>query len=184
MPQKISAWLYRIARLGLVLLSAVLFFAFSLSVLPSQSAQVESYSGGAGSPDTTFIYSPADLNRMAEVYGAEGRQAYVRARFTFDLAFPLIYTLFLASAISWLLGQTLPEGSLWRRLNLLPLAAMLLDFMENICAAHVMAAYPAAQPLASALASAATPLKWLSVGGSFLLLIIAMFLFIRKKYVN
>jgi hypothetical protein len=63
---------------------------------------------------------------------------------------------------------------------LIPLAAVLLDLLENISAARVMAVYPAPQPLAAALAVIATPLKWLFVGGSFALLPPAAWISLRK----
>jgi hypothetical protein len=58
---------------------------------------------------------------------------------------------------------------------------MLLDYLENICAAWVMAAYPAPQPLAAALAAFFTPLKWLFVAGAFVLLLPALFIFFRRR---
>jgi hypothetical protein len=181
MLDKISRWFYLVSSWRMAAFSLLLFLAFCLTLLPSQSAQLAAFSGGAGSPDTSLFYSPADLSRMAESYGAAGRQAYIQARFTFDLAFPLVYTCFLAITLSCLFGQSLAENNPWRRLNLIPLAAMFFDFLENICAARVMAAYPAAQPLAAALAMVFTPLKWLFVSGSFLLLLPAIILFFQKS---
>ena len=180
MPERISRRLYRLSKLPVVLICLLVFLAFSATQLPAQSAQAAAYSDDAGTPDTTFFYTPAELNRMAESYGSDGRQAYIRARFTFDLVFPLVYGAFLATSLSFLLGRSLDEASSWRRLNLIPLAAVLLDLLENINAALVMAAYPAPQPLAAALATIATPLKWLFVGGSFALLAPAAWISFRK----
>lgn len=50
-------------------------------MLPQQQAtRAEQDTGSAKSPDTSLFYTPADLYRMAEAYGEEGRRAYVRAR--------------------------------------------------------------------------------------------------------
>ena len=43
------------------------------------------------------MYSTSDLYEMAQSYGADGRGLYVKARFTFDLVWPLVYTLFLVT---------------------------------------------------------------------------------------
>jgi len=75
---------------------------------------------------------------MAESYGTEGRKAYVRARFTFDLVWPIVYAAFLTTTISWLYGRTSAPGSRWRLANLVPLAAALLDYGENACTSLVM----------------------------------------------
>lgn len=172
---KISNWLYQISTGRVALVSLAIFLIFSALVLPGQSAAAEVYAGAKGSPDLSLFYSPTDLLVMAESYGATGRQAYVRARFTFDLIFPLIYTFFLAACISWLLKRMIPEGSFWRHLNVLPLVAMLLDFIENIAAAYVIGRYPAPSLLAATIAPPATILKWLLVGGSFIMLGILAF---------
>ena len=165
----------------MALICLVIFLIFSATQLPAQSARAAAYSGSSGTPDTSLFYSTAALYGMAAAYGAEGRQAYIQARFTFDLAFPLVYGAFLATALSYLLGHALDEDSPWRRLNLLPLAAMLFDYLENICATRVMAAYPTPQPVAAALAVLFTPLKWLFIAAGFLLLPFALILFLRKK---
>ncbi len=178
---RISKSLYRISTPPVALICLVIFLVFSATQLPAQSARAAAYSGSSGTPDTSLFYSTAALYRMAAAYGAEGRQAYIQARFTFDLAFPLIYGAFLATALSYLLGHALHEDSPWRRLNLLPLAAMLFDYLENLCAARVMAAYPTAQPAAATLAVLFTPLKWLSISISFLLLPYALIIFLREK---
>ena len=60
---------------------------------------------------------------MAEAYGEAGRQAFIDMRWTLDLVFPVIYTLFLVTSASWLLRRVIPSDSKWRLLNLFPLAA-------------------------------------------------------------
>ena len=188
MLKKLSAWLYSVSTGRLALISTVIMLLFLILVMPGQTAKSAVYSAGVGTPDTTVFYSASDLRQMAETYGEQGRQAYIQARFTFDLAFPLVYTFFLAVCTSWMLGRLLPLSSRWYLLNLLPLAAMLLDFLENICAALVMAAYPASRPLAAHFAVIFTPLKWLLVSAAFLLLIgislLAGFRSIRERKNN
>lgn len=180
----LSIWFYQKSAGAIALGSLIIFLVFSILVLPGQSAAAEAYSGGTGSPDTSLFYSSGDLYRMAETYGAEGRQAYIRARFTFDLAFPLVYGLFLTTCISWLLGRSLTSGSSWRLLNLFPLMAVIFDLLENISAALVIGRYPSATPIFAVLASVFTPVKWIFVSGSFGLLFLGIILmvFSHKKF--
>ncbi len=167
----------------MAILSFVIFIAFVALVLPGQSAAAKQYSGEAGSPDLSFFYTPGDLYRMAEAYGPAGREAYVHARFTFDLAFPLIYGFFLTACIGWLLGKALPPRSTWRLLNLVPLGGVIFDLLENISASLVIGRFPAKTPIAANLAPVFTGIKWLLVGGSFVLLLISIGLaiFMRRK---
>jgi hypothetical protein len=127
-----------------------------------------------GSPDLSFFYSPADLYRMAEAYGPPGRRAYIRQRFTFDVAWPIVYTLFLTTAISWLFRRTFPTESRWQLANVAPVAGALLDYLENLSTSLVMARYPARTPVVDVLAPAFTFAKWVFVGGSFVLLVVGI----------
>lgn len=170
MAKRASDWLYRTSTTRVSLAALIVFVLFSALVLPAQSAQAHRDSSGAGSPDTSFAYSPARLYEMAEAYGQAGRQAYVRARFTFDLVFPLVYTFFLASAASWLLGHAFPLNSVWRLANLAPLLGCTFDYLENVSTSLVMLRYPVRTPLVDLLAPAFTLAKWVFVGGSFALL--------------
>ena len=71
----------------------------------NQNARAKAYAGELGTPDTSLYYTAADLYRMAEGYGPQGRTAYIRARFTFDVAWPLVYLAFLVTALSWLINR-------------------------------------------------------------------------------
>ena len=170
MGKHISDWLCRVATGRVALAALLVFLLFTALVLPRQATQVERETGSADSPDTSFFYSASDLYRMAESYGQQGRQAYVRARFTFDLVWPLVYTLFLATAISWVFGRAFAPDSRWQRANLTPLLGALLDYLENLSTSLVMLRYPDQTPVVDALAPVFTALKWGVLGASFLLL--------------
>lgn len=176
-----SRFFYRISKGWVALVALVIFVVFSALTLPGQSAMAEEYSQGTGSPDTSLFYNGDDLYRMAELYGPEGRAAYLKARWTFDLAFPLVYTFFLVTAASWLLNRILPEESRWRLLNLVPIAAMLLDLLENTTTSLVMSRFPLHCPPGELLAPLFTPLKWLFVGGSFIILVVSFFIAVVKS---
>lgn len=181
--KKISDWIYQKSTNWVALISLIIFLAFIALVLPEQSAQAAEYSAAQGSPDLSLFYSGADLYKMAGSYGEAGRQAYIHARFTFDLAWPLVYGVFLSACLSWLLDKKLPGESRWRLLNLLPLAAVVFDLFENTAASLVIGRYPIQIPLAALSAPIFTFAKWVFVGSSFVLLFIllALFIFRRKK---
>ena len=71
-----------------------------------------------------------------------GRQAYIEARLTFDVIWPLVYAFFLITTISWLADWAFRPGSPWRLLNLVPVLGIVLDFLENGASVIVMARYP------------------------------------------
>jgi hypothetical protein len=172
--KKLSLELHYISKGWVALAGLLIFLLFTALVLPGQSLKAEQVSGESGSPDTSFFYSPADLARMAEAYGEQGRQGYVRARFTFDLIFPIVYTFFLITSISWVFAKVFSASSRWQLANLVPLLGMLCDYLENITASFVMLRYPAPAGIAATLAPLFTVMKWGFIGLSFGLLVIGI----------
>ena len=170
MGKRISDWLRGVSTGWVALAALLIFVLFSALVLPQQATKAEQETGSADSPDMSFFYSASDLYRMAESYGEQGRHAYVRARFTFDLVWPLVYTLFLATSISWVFGRAFAPDSSWQRANLAPPLGALFDYLENLSTSLVMLRYPARTPVVDVLAPVFTALKWGFIGVSFVLL--------------
>lgn len=168
---RLSDWLSRISTGWVALAGVVIFLLFSILVLPGQSAQPDANLGDIGSPDLSFYYSAHDLYQMAEAYGEAGRAAYIQARFTFDVIWPIVYTLFLSTAISWVYARSIEPESGLQRANLVPVLGMLCDYLENVSTSLVMWRYPAQTPVIDWLAPVFTALKWILISGSFLLLL-------------
>ncbi len=172
--EKISSWFYQISSGWLTLSAVVIFILFTALVLPGQSSRSQSQAGEIGSPDLSIYYSPRSLYEMAEVYGEQGRTEYIRMRFTFDLIWPLVYTIFLTTTISWLYNRKFSTNNPWKRINLLPVMGMTFDYLENISTSLVMYRYPAPTMVIDWLAGVFTTVKWLLVGVSFLILIVGI----------
>lgn len=178
---KISRFFYKLSSGWFVLASIVIFLLFSVFVLPLFTKQAAAYSNGIGAPDTTLFYSGARLYEMAQVYGEVGRKSFIDFRWTYDLAFPVIYTLFLVGSITWLMRKVTHRSSSWRILNLFPLLAFILDLLENSATSLVMQRYPLHSLVGQTLAPIFSPLKWLAVGSSFLILLGFVFSFFVMK---
>ncbi|HOT93193.1 MAG TPA: hypothetical protein PLJ78_14855 [Anaerolineae bacterium] len=178
---RLSSILHRWATGRVALLATVIFVLFTSLVLPRQAAEAEITSGGAGSPDTSFWYTPNDLYQMAESYGLAGRQAYLKARWTFDLVWPVVYTIFLSLTISWVFQRAFASENYWQLANLIPVAGMLFDYLENSVTSLVMARYPALTPGIAHLAPLFTLTKWVFVNGSFVLLLIGIVVALWRK---
>ena len=167
MWKQLSNWIYRVSHGWVTLTAVLLFFLFTALVLPGQSSGA-SVSDQAGSPDLSIYYSADNLYQMAGAYGEEGRVDYIQARFTFDLIWPLVYTFFLVTTVSWIYQRIFPAGSAWRVINLLPVWGMLGDYLENISTSIVMWRYPLTTPVVGWLAGLFTAGKWLLIAGSFI----------------
>ncbi|MBU0956416.1 MAG: hypothetical protein KKI09_13380 [Spirochaetes bacterium] len=176
-----------LAKWPVYLLACLIFMAFAVLVLPAKSREIATYTPEGGQFDTAYLYTPAEVAEKAGRYTAEGRAAYIKDRWTFDLAFPAVYGFFMLS--SWAFGlrglfglrrarqalgrqdDTLYRWPAW--LLFIPLAGIVFDLAENTAVTFVMLAWPDISfPLALA-ASLGTGLKWLFVfpgfGGAVLL---------------
>lgn len=176
---KVSSWFYRVSGWSLLLIAVLVFIFFMVVVLPNMAGQLGEITGVDLSPDTSFIYSSADLYEMAEAYGEEGRAYYIYSRFTFDAAWPLAYVFFLVVATSYL-HRDYFSGSSWKLLNLLPLAGGIFDLLENSAASLVMYRYPLETPLVAALAPVFTFIKWVAIVLSFTVLVIGLLLKVQQ----
>jgi hypothetical protein len=156
------------------LAALVVFLLFTALVLPGQASEAGEVAGDIGSPDLSFFYTADQLYQMAESYGVEGRAAYIKARFTFDLLWPVVYMVFLATAISWVNRRAFVADSRWQRMNLVPVLGAFWDYLENISTSIVMARYPNLTPVVDVLAGVLTAVKWIFVGGSFVLLLVGL----------
>jgi len=174
--RKLSDFFRKYSPGWVVLASLAIFVVYSLMTLPAESARAEEYSQGMGSPDTTLFYDSQTLVEMAENYGEEGRLAYVQARWGFDLAFPIVYTLFYLTSISYFFKN---PKSWW--LNLLPLGGLAFDLAENTAASVVMSVYPRQGTWSEWLAPIFTPVKWFFVATCMLLVGIGLVMWVRKK---
>jgi hypothetical protein len=178
--KRFSAWCYRVVSTPVIAGSLALFILFMLFVLPKMAGRLSEMTGFDRSPDTSFIYSAADLYAMAEAYGAEGRAYYIYQRFTFDLIWPLVYLLFFLALIT-LLYRRLPPTSNLRLVNLLPFAGVLFDLLENSGAAYLMYRYPEPVPFLAPLVPVFTFLKWLMIGLSSLAIVVGLIILLFKQ---
>jgi hypothetical protein len=168
MLKKVSTWLLKISSTWLMITSLLVMVFFMIFVLPAQAADSANEIGSERSPDTSFFYTPEELYQMAEEYGIIGRQAYIHARWTFDLVFPLIYTSFLTVGISWFIQRLSGWRDIWKLTNLLPVIGGLFDLLENSAVTLAMSLYPVKARIPLFSASLFTPIKWALVSVSFI----------------
>lgn len=171
MLRELSDRIHRLSTGRVAAAALLLFVLFTALVLPGQASSSAEATGEVGSPDLSFYYSADELYQMAERYGEDGREEYIRTRFSFDLVWPLVYGSFLCIAISWTFRKVFLRESVLQRANLVPVLAVGLDYMENLSTSLVMARYPSSTTVIDWLASLFTMAKWILVAGSFALLL-------------
>ncbi len=114
--------------------------------------------------DLYFHYTPDDAYSLLSYYGPEGRKIFLWG-LLIDTIFPLIYGLFLWMSITFL--ATHSHLSLSKRagnvLQLLPVLAVVLDYIENIFEVWMTLGYPQAVKGIASISGWVTTLKWIAI---------------------
>lgn len=153
-------------------LSWTLFVLFMVIVLPWVS-QTSREAGLLESIDTNFSFNALDMFRIIDSYGESGRLFYVIQRWTFDVVWPLVYTLPL-----WLTLRLLPL----KAFQLMPLLAMSFDYVENIVFTILVLVFPVEIIPLAYLGVTLSAIKWTFLIMSTLFSLgVPFFLLFKKK---
>jgi hypothetical protein len=90
---------------------------------------------------------------------------------TGDIIYPIVYTLFFASAITWLFQRGFAPGSSMQKYNVVPFGAWLFDLLENIGIITMLSVYPSTPAPLAWITAVFTLVKWLFAGVSIVLLL-------------
>ncbi len=180
MLKRLSESLVRYARPPLVWSTFILSVLFPAVIFPWVARIRTGLAGEVGPIDLTFAPSAENLFSMVAAYGAEGRAFYRVTELTVDVVYPLSYGFFLSFLITLTFRRVFPAGSWMQRLNLVPLAGMLFDFLENFGIVGLLSTYPAQIAWLAAFTSAANTVKWIFSGGGALLGVVGALLFAGK----
>jgi hypothetical protein len=181
MLSRLTARLQRWATGRNVLILLVVFLLFEIVILPVAGARIETYSGGFGPLDLTLGLSPAAIYQRLGAYGSSGRMFYLLTELTADVLFPITYGLFFSLALALVFERAFPADSPLQQLCLVPLAGMLIDFLENVGIVWMLLVYPQQLSTVAALTSAVTVLKWILTAISMLLLVVGMVALVMRR---
>ena len=163
-----------------VAIFAIVFVLFTAIALPYVSALTTRVIGVAESPDTSFAFSASHIMGIVESYGIDGRLFYVLMRWTFDVVWPLIYTLFLGSSIAYFARRS--GFRFGYKVLYIVLLAVFFDVFENINATIIMLLFPTEAIFFVYLLMIASLLKWIFIGISFIFVILLLLRFIVFSY--
>ncbi len=160
--KKLAAFVNRISSIPVLIISLLLFMSFILYFLPNHQTKSAKFMNDVGTLDLSFFSTPDKIYQIAEAYGEEGREKYILSKFTIDLAWPFVFTLLYLVFINLSLGYV--HGAKGANLSAFALATLSFDYIENILAAVVMAAYPVKFDFLTWVLTFTTCFKWTSMG--------------------
>jgi len=162
--EKCITWL---AKPIVFIIGSIAIMLFLMLILPNEASKAATYTPEGASFDTSFFYTPAEVYTKAAAYSAEGRTAYIRARWTFDLIFPLAYGFFCLTAIAFGGTRLKMNRKTLYVLILLPILAVFFDLAENTMVSLVMGNFPKEYLFLAFAAAIATLCKWIFVMTAF-----------------
>jgi hypothetical protein len=109
--------------------------------------------------DSNISYGAREAHALFGKLKDEGRQFYACSEITADLIFPIIYSLFLSLLIIYIFQKCSLNKAL-QFVAMLPLLALLFDYIENILFAFMLFDYPQERTAFAEVASVSTKLKW------------------------
>jgi hypothetical protein len=155
-----------LARPWVFAASVLVLAVFMATILPVKAEDAAGYTPEGASFDTSLFYTPSQAVEKVALYSPGGRAAYVYDRWTFDLAWPVVYGFFLLSGWVFGLSRLVPAGRKDRARAawlLVPTLAVFFDLVENTAVTVLMLAYPATPMAVAVAASAGTVIKWVLV---------------------
>ena len=144
--------------------------AFILLTLPI----AEEASAGIEGLDSRGFYSLAEAHSTVASYSPAGRDSLRVFYLTVDVINPLLYASFFALLISWVFQRAFPMESRLQRMNLLPVAAIFFDLLENSSVVRLFSAYPAQPDSIARLAQIGSAGKFSLVSLSALLILVGL----------
>ncbi len=136
--------------------------------------------------DLKFSYTPETARQTLQAMGESGRAGYVHFSHMLDTPYPLIYTALFMIIIFLLVKNLWPSSSRLRWLGLMPLAAMVFDFLENHSIISMIHNWPDVSDKMAETSSHFSSLKWSFVGlnAAIILCLLALWAFQRMKRRN
>jgi hypothetical protein len=181
--QDLSQRLYEFASLQkFFVLTLIMVILGILMISPiSASDELKALSNGQDVPDTQFWRSADALYDQLTDYGETGRRLYLRRVSPVDIFIPPAQMLFLSVAISLLLPILFSPVERWQQINLLPIPAMLGDYLENWSMIVIMASYPARLDFLATAATFFTAIKFIFSFISIFIILLGLILWLLRR---
>jgi len=126
-------------------------------------------------------YSFTYALELFHALGVKGRDLYLYQQLPMDFIYPGLFAVSGCLLLSWLFTKSLKEDSRMFYLCFVPVVAGMLDYIENICIALMLTAYPDVAEVYVNLASFVTILKSGFTTAFFVILMTGFILFLKRK---
>ncbi len=128
----------------------------------------------------SFVYA----NELLYALGVEGRGLYLYQQLPMDFIYPGLFAVSCSLLLTWLFTKSLNSNSKMFYLCLIPIAAGLFDYFENIGIVRMLMSYPDITESLVSITSFLTILKSAFTTAFFVLLLLGIILFMKRKWLK
>lgn len=169
------------AVLGFFIPAMVVYAIMLLYTIP----RVEQYALGM----KLFDLSPTGYSfeyaiELLRILGVKGRDLYMYQQLPVDFIYPGLFAVSCCLVLSWLFAKSLNTNSKMFYLCFVPVAAGLFDYLENIGIVRMLISYPNVADSLVSITSFLTILKSGFTTTFFVLLLLGVILFIKRKWTD
>ena len=155
-----------------IFLGFVLIIFINVIIFPYALNQLKLAAPAAATPiDLEFSYTVDEVYEMIESYQEAGRKIYRQIEIQVDFLYPILYSITFILLLLTLLKKSYPKNPKMYRWALFPLLTFFADIFENIGILKMLDSYPEQLEVVAAITSFHSSIKWLSIGGIFLLIL-------------
>lgn len=169
----------------IILWLLIVYLLFPLAIFPLSGRLQQEYAGNSTPPlDLEFGFTAEQAFNRVEQYGKNGRFIYAISALTADVAYPAVYSAFLALLIIYFGNQSGLDKRWQDLMARLPLAAAIADLFENAGIVALLVSYPARNPWLAGFTSLANMTKWILITGTLLVIVLILIKWLIKLITN
>jgi len=169
------------AVLGFFIPAMIVYAIMLLYTIP----QVQQYAPGVKLFDLSPTgYSYVHAIKLLGALGVEGRNLYLYQQLPMDFIYPGLFAVSCCLLLSWSFMKSLNSNSKMFYLCFVPAAAGLFDYLENIGIVRMLLSYPNVAESLVSITSYLTILKSAFTTTFFVLLLLGVILFLKRKWAD
>lgn len=162
--------------------AVILAFVVCLLLMRVYEPHFKALSNGARTLDMSFHYSSAEVFKLFDTLGIQGRLLYIRL-LLIDFIFIASFALVQNFILKFVMGKALLKTG-WRRLLAISYLRGLSDIIENISILILINSFPLEMPGLVELSSFFTALKFIFLGLWLISIPISYIIMIKKREIK
>lgn len=175
----LSLFLDRISNWKVLLVVIAIYISFPAYFLKNAETRINILAGKTLGPiDLTMGFTPERTLQIVAEYGEEARAYYATVESTIDVIYPIVYAFLFGIILTMVYRKKRYKP--FPYVNILPFAALIFDYLENITIVTMLKSYPEQSMTIASLCEFFKLGKWLTFGITIVLIIYGLLKMVPK----